>query len=92
VRVWNSAGSGKGQWQVHVSTPVTFYFCLPVCLLVGQFGWLSILLSVLELQIKIIADLTEFCSILYTVCLSLSASCQVTSVQGVCVHHHIVFL
>jgi hypothetical protein len=89
VRVWNSAGSGKGQWQVHVSTPVTLYFC--VCLLVGRFGWLSILLIVLEFQMKIIAHLTEFCSILYTACLSLSASCQVTTVYKVSVYTTLLY-
>jgi hypothetical protein len=42
MRVWNSAGSGKGHWQVHVSTPVTLYFCvcLSLCLPVGWSIWL----------------------------------------------------
>jgi len=63
----------------HTSDP------LLLCLSVGWSIWLSILLSVLEFRMKIIAHLTEFFSILYTACLSLSASCQVTTVYKVSV-------
>jgi len=80
---WFRKGSVAGACE-HTIDPLLL--CLSVGWLVDQFGWLSILLSVSEFRTKIIAHLTEFCSILYTACVYLSASCHVTAVYKVSVY------